>query len=299
MWQSMGEKGYFAYLTSRVIRLYPPYLFSIAIALVVYKFFAISGFEWASGWMNVPKPDLSTVSVADHVLMIGAFNTSEVNPPIWSIVHEMRISIVFPAIFYVVARFRGYAVCIFCMSSLLVSWLISGVVPLRPIQAELLLSIHYSTFFAVGALIALKADLIASYTASISHSSKVIAVFLGFLLYSYPFDNPWSLSQRVVGDLAIGIGASILVSMALSYQKPILGKVGYFLGRISYSLYLNHILALNLVIILFYKNSGAMMVWLSVIPLAILFAYIAWRAVEVPSIDFSRRVRRSLRRQIA
>lgn len=299
MWQSMGESGYTTYLASRVFRLYPPYLFSVALAFAVCQFLAHSGFEWAAGWMNIPNPVLSSVSIVDHLLMIGAFNTSEINPPIWSIVHEMRISIVFPLIFIVVDRFRGYAVTAFCMSSLLVSWLISGVVALKPIQAELLLSLHYSTFFALGTYVALKSDSIVNSVASMSRALKATSIGVGMLLYSYPFDNPWSLSQRVIGDLGIGVGAVVLISIALWYRKPILGRAGDFLGKISYSLYLNHILVLNVLLVLILKEAGPISVWLSVVPLAIFFAYIAWKFVEVPSIEFSRRVRRRLRRQPA
>jgi len=292
MWESIGSRRYDAYIAARVVRLYPPYIASIAVALVVYWVMRHLS-PWAAGWMNVPNPILGeNVSLIDHLLMIGNFNPSAVNPPIWSIIHEMRISLIFPIIYFVVRRFGVGALVGFLCVSMLVSWTISGVIPLSALQAELLISLHYVTFFAFGSFIALNQDSVCELASKVRGRIRVGVWVVALLLYAYPFDNPWSLSQRMIGDIGTGIGSFMLVAMILTSAEGSFLSRYRFLGGISYSMYLNHILALNICLILLYKSFGSVAVWVTAIPFAIILSWGMCALVEKPTIAMSRQVRR-------
>lgn len=295
MWQDLKNNRYDAYFAARVVRLYPPYIASIMLALIVYN--AASGIiEWDGGWMSIPKPDFNLGLLINHVMMIGQFNTSEVNPPIWSIVHEMRISIIFPLIYLLVSRFNGWAVGGFYLVSTWIGWAMLGNVQLSGVQGDILQTVHYSTFFAVGALIALRQDSICSMFNGVFQSKRILLWSLALILYAYPFDNPWNLGCRAFGDMAIGIGSAMIVCLALTMRSSVLVTFGGYLGKISYSLYLNHILALNISILFFYREYGAAVVWFVAILSALLISTVMHKVVEVPSISASRYLRKRISR---
>lgn len=293
MWQAMNERGYGAYVAARVLRLYPPYVASIALALAAYSILG-TWFSWEKMWMNIPSPNVHEFNFAGHLLMIGVFNPAEVNGPIWSIIHEMRISLVFPVIYLLVSRFGAVAVGLLVASSVVVSCLISGIVPLNEIEMQLLISLHYSTFFAVGSYIAINQASVISIIGAARNRFGLFLWLFAVLAYAYPFDNPWSLSQRAIGDLATAVGAFLIVGLILERGKSVFGGIGDFLGKISYSLYLNHILGLNIALLIFYKHFGASAVWPAAIVIAVTISCVMYLVFERPSIMISRRARRRL-----
>lgn len=110
MLNSLQNITYKQYLSARIARLYPPYLASIIAAFLIYSALQYLNIEWEKGWLNVVKPLFNIGNLVQHALMIGTFDSSTINPPIWSIVYEMRISILFPIIFYFVIKFKKYTV---------------------------------------------------------------------------------------------------------------------------------------------------------------------------------------------
>ncbi|WP_223529834.1 acyltransferase family protein [Pseudomonas sp. BF-B-26] len=293
MWQGIGGGRYDAYFIARVVRLFPPYIASVLLALAAY-YYASSVVEWDKGWMGVPKPDFSFQLLANHALMVGQFNTSEVNPPIWSIVHEMRISIAFPLIFFLVSRFGGWAVACFYAMSTCIGWAMLGNVQLSGVQGDLIQTLHYSTFFAVGAFIALQQERLCRFFKEIEGSKRTALWLASLILYAYPFDNPWNLGYRDFGDLITGVGSGLIVCLALTMKSNIFVRFGGYLGRISFSLYLNHILALNLSLLFLFRSYGAPAVWMATIVGAVLLSSVMHKIVEVPSISASRYLRRKV-----
>lgn len=294
MWGSIGYPRYDAYLISRIVRLYLPYIASLALAIVAYWMLR-HWFSWGNGWMGVPNPVLgSNVNISGNLGMVGVFNPAEINPPIWSIVHEMRISIIFPIVSFVVKRVGWLTIPLFSAISMAVAWGISGPLPLTPMEAELLISLHYVTFFAAGSLIAFNQSQIESMFSTVHGKRRAFIWIAAAMTYAYPFDNPWSLSLRMIGDLGIGVGSFVMVCLMLgSYEGAWAGR-RRFLGKISFSFYLNHVLALNICLLAFYDRFGSLSVWITSIPLAIVISWAMFVLVERPAIHLSRSIRLSL-----
>ncbi|WP_244575322.1 acyltransferase family protein [Rhizobium sp. 11515TR] len=294
MWGAIGYPRYDAYIASRVIRLYLPYIASLALAVLVYAILR-HWFSWENGWMGLPNPILgNNVNIGGHLAMIGVFNPAEINPPIWSIIHEMRISIVFPVIYYIVKRVGWFTVPIFSALSLVVAWSISGPIPLTPLDAELLISLHYVTFFAAGSLIAFNQHRIEDVFSAL-HGRKRLALWIAAAMaYAYPFDNPWSLSLRMIGDLGTGIGSFVMICLMLHSKEGAWASRRRFLGKISFSFYLNHVLALNICLLAFYDRYGSLSIWLTSVPLALGISWAIYVMVERPAIRLSRLMRTSI-----
>lgn len=93
--------NYLKYLIKRVCRIYIPYIVILFIAIGIKlgihsKIGTIPGLvQWGS-W-NI---EISFNRVMDHILFLREFNSDAFIMVIWSLVHEMRISIVFPLIIF-------------------------------------------------------------------------------------------------------------------------------------------------------------------------------------------------------
>ena len=85
--------------------------------------------------------------------MLGSFNNSVINPIYWSLIHEMRISIIFPVILYFIIKHNWKL-------TLIVSfiWCSSAFVLTNKLnvfnQSDYLMTIYYLFMFIVGALLA-------------------------------------------------------------------------------------------------------------------------------------------------
>ena len=92
--------------------------------------------------------------IAQHILLVGKYNTDAYNGVIWSLVHEMRISIIFPLILMICLRKT-----LRCSLLLLFSFSICSVVILFLFRSGLTLTsyaltLHYTVLFLLGALVA-------------------------------------------------------------------------------------------------------------------------------------------------
>ncbi len=60
--------------------------------------------ESFSNWFNVNWTNpLNGKSIFDHLFLVGTF-TSNLNNVVWTLVHEIRISLVFPIIMFILVR---------------------------------------------------------------------------------------------------------------------------------------------------------------------------------------------------
>jgi peptidoglycan/LPS O-acetylase OafA/YrhL len=114
-----------------------------------------------------------------------------------------------------------------------------------------------------------------------------------FLLCAFPFYNPWSQSQRMLGDLATMFGSAGLIILALSSGRSFFEHRGpIFLGRISYSLYLVHVpIMLALANSIFGKiPMGAF--YVIILGAVLAGAMFFWYVVERSSLAWSRAIGR-------
>jgi peptidoglycan/LPS O-acetylase OafA/YrhL len=160
-------------------------------------------------------------------------------------------------------------------------------------QLSLALTIHYATFFILGALLAGRATELARIFDASSRLVRPTLWLISLMLCAYPFDNPWTLGQRAAGDLLTGLGCVGLIGLALGIRSAALLRIGDWLGDISYSLYLNHFVVLNAVVIVLYASQPPALLWALTLVCSLALAVVMNRAVEHPARILSRVVRRA------
>lgn len=290
MWETWQNKSYGRYVVARAARLYIPYTASLVVALLGYWALTSAGFVWEKAWMNTVKPALNWSLVFDHLLLVGTYYTGEINPPMWSIVFEVRLSLLFPVIAYLVNRFEGKAVAGAVGTSAAIGMLTYSSVwtTLNAVERDVLMTLHYAAFFVVGSWLYSNRSGLRLWAGNIS-AGVAMWWAIALALYAYPFDNPWSTGARIFGDIVIGLGAVLLIVLSLRVRDGLVLRTGKWLGKISYSLYLNHALVLNVGLIVLYPRFGAIAVWAWTLPASVVMAVFLHRLVEAPSHSLARR----------
>jgi peptidoglycan/LPS O-acetylase OafA/YrhL len=199
-----------------------------------------------------------TLQGVSHALVfIGPGNDTRYNETFWSLIHEMRISIVFPVIFLFIGAIgiAGAALAIFICTLIGVQW------DLQTVQF-------------VGMFIFLKLSLF----------TGALALFYG----SHAIKGVW----WHLGDMPIAVAAAVLIVIALSSTKVMqllsLSPIA-FLGNISYSLYLIHMTVLCALTVVLSNRINGFEFFIVYVSGSILLSWGFYLAVEQPFMKLSRR----------
>lgn len=106
-------------------------------------------------------------------------------------------------------------------------------------------TLHDGTFFIIGAWLAIHRDQVRVWAVALGRRRMVGLAILAAPLYTYPFDNPWNQVWRAMGDLLVGVGSALAFVLAMAAQGGSVLNLGRRLGKITHSMYLNHMLVLN------------------------------------------------------
>ena len=276
--------AYPAFLLRRICRLYLPYAAALAIAVICDRYFSRHGIDTLSGWFNsVWGEEPSTTLVLQHFLLIDHFDTTKIDPVIWSLVQEMRVSLLFPLLMWLINRYHWLFLCamgltLYCVGEIAHS-LYDGATTLEVVA-----------FFILGALLAKYQTLIVRLYHRIPSWAHYV-LFAGALLC---YSSPWWLypikalqALPLITDFLTVLGGATLMMLALASNRlaqilclpPLL-----FLGRISFSVYLYHIILLMVVINLFYGSVNVWLLLLGVVILTLAVGSLAYYVIEKPSI---------------
>jgi peptidoglycan/LPS O-acetylase OafA/YrhL len=276
---------YNAFLTKRVFRIYIPYLVAIFLAIFLNATISRGGIPSLNEWFNQTwRLPVTAGEIGQHFVFLGTYDCYQFNTAIWSLVHEMRISLVFPAIILIAGLPLPLALPVLGLLSIGGTFFNNM---LAASEIGYFASVHYCALFGIGALIAKnRAVLSRAYTNS-GRIARTSLVLMGFLLYLYGRFFAFSM-LAVSGDEATGAGAGILVITALASVKArnlLAPPWCAFLGRVSYSLYLVHGTVLFSLVHLLYPIVPWPVIAILYILMALVGAQLCYRLVEVPSIQ--------------
>lgn len=242
--------SYRSFLLKRICRIYIPYIVAILIAILCQTTMSKYGISDLSEWFNRSWTLESSLSlIVQHILLVGKYNTDAYNGVIWSLVHEMRISIIFPLVLMVCLRktLRDSLLTLFSFS-------ICSVVILLLFHSSLTLTsyaltLHYTVLFLLGALVAKYKNNVIVFYSNRTKNEKNAWFLLAILLYMYEglIGEIKVLNNFILRDYVVAISACLFVilSLAVSTLSSLLrNKYLLYLGKISYSLYLYHIISL-------------------------------------------------------
>ena len=247
-----GRLHYGRFLLKRVCRLYPPYLGALALAILCDGYFSGHGHP-GNYWINLTwSAPVTTRLVIQHILFVGNYDWSQFNTAFWSLVYQMRVSLVFPLIVFAVLRLNA-AWVILCAIALSLAFfplaiLLSSILHLSSRDAAVrnMLTLHYAAFFIIGSLLARNFPTINNWYARLTARQTAAIAVVSLVLYT--FSSASSVVQRfsVVSDLydwGTAAGAIMLIVFAMNsrrFQGFLTSRTIHHLGRISYSLYLIH-----------------------------------------------------------
>jgi peptidoglycan/LPS O-acetylase OafA/YrhL len=289
--------SYVGYVVKRIFRIYPVFLFVILSSYALHRIIGVHHDVGSNWFRDVVDPDLSFAVLLKHLTMWGTKGSIGLDNVMWSLVHEMRISLVFPVILFAVNRYgwRSILVCWFIsVASTLWSLYTTGTVVLgydeETLTKSFLDTTYFIVFFAGGAYLAIERDRVARKIASLTwHTKTVLFVVFAYCLLRADQDNHLFIDGIV--DQMRGLGALGLIALALGDRKfgaALSHNVLIWLGRISYSLYLVHLPILYAVNQTIGESWSAIHTGVVVVVLSLLVAELLARMIEFPSIKLGK-----------
>jgi peptidoglycan/LPS O-acetylase OafA/YrhL len=283
------------YATRRICRIYLPYLAAVSLAaLGCWHWYGAEmyGHEFHLMWRSAP--DLRII--AQHLLFVGKYNVFAYDPPIWSLVHEMRISLIFPILSLISLRLRGSVAFAFAWMFPLAATVLENIYvhPAAHFDPALALigwlrTLSFCGIFLLGSLMARHEDVIRHRFTNLWPTFRwfLLLPALAFMEYPDRLHLPVPLS-----DFTVGLGAAYILVVALMehgwLSRFLRLKPLQFLGRVSYSLYLLHLPILIVLSIAAYRKIPYGYLLPVFVALSLMAAAVFYRWVEQPSMQLGR-----------
>ena len=285
------SQPYPVYLARRTLRLYAPYLIALGLSVA-----GAAVWHRAGPGDSVWTAPVSARLLLDHILFLGNYNSGEYNTAFWSLVQEMRVSLVFPLLFLIFHRIRPLlAVPLAALLTMLAFRLMLLGKPVGPWAVTLL----YIPIFLIGILLAAHVAAIRSWYQHLPGSARVAFGLTSFVLYTwgmhlaaqvhtfinlhvFPIDQ-WLITAGAAGYLILAMNAPRIRAFLNT-------RVPQFLGRISYSLYLVHGTVLFALSRSLGRRIPVPVQFLLFVVLSIALGYAFCLAVEEPFLRLGRKV---------
>ncbi|MDO9440937.1 MAG: acyltransferase [Beijerinckiaceae bacterium] len=283
------DLSYGRFVIRRILRIYVPFFASICIAVLLCvaispSYVAGTSELFAGNWV-----DYSPSVVMRHLLMTGARDDIQLNGVMWSLVHEMRISLILPFLvaLFAFSLWSGAIAVTFLSIAAWISLASLGQsqfwVPNTPLNS-VLLTIFYIFPFGVGIALALRREQL------ITFARQRPILIAASLPISIVIMQRLRISTTGLSDLPISILAGVLIILVLSsprIQEQLMTPALQWLGRISYSLYLIHLPVLLAMVQTLSEVLALPVIVALAFPIILLAAHILNRMVEQPAARLS------------
>ena len=291
-----GEKppSYGAFAIARFARIWLPFAVAITASVLLSSLLADRSTPGTSTWFTLGTwhEPLTLGTVTRHLAMTGT--AVDLDGPMWSLVHELRISLVFPLLVLLTLRARGLTLA----ATLLMSFACIAIVGwggLPGLVESCFQTGTYVYFFVIGIMLATRTDEVRSRLAS--WSKPAVAGLWMVALTALTLAPPDTSHVTTFGEGALllvsGAGAGIVIALCViggAAERLLLARVPRFLGRISYSLYLTHLIVIAAVVHAFAGAAPLPIALAVALPLSLVIADISQRLVEAPSQQLGKRL---------
>jgi peptidoglycan/LPS O-acetylase OafA/YrhL len=272
-----------SFILRRIFRIYPAFLVStlFAVALRTLVFDAERVYlNYAYGFAQEWKNSFLASDFARFLTLIWPGSHLDINPVTWSLVVEMRISLIFPIVI------------------VLVNWTPRKVMYVLPLAAAYALgfllphvsTLRYFPHFVLGAICARHALAFITWLRPRPLPLRLLCVLGSLALYGTathaPTFSTMSVHTQFLIEQSVGLGAAglILSCLALSAPSGFFGSRPLrFLGATSYSFYLLHlVLMFSLSSWLLRFTASYIATVFAILVITYLISYVVFRFVEVP-----------------
>jgi peptidoglycan/LPS O-acetylase OafA/YrhL len=296
--QIRGKKqSYAGYISKRICRIYLPYLVALLLAVAgCWRFHGLGayGYWFHQTWYEAPNWRL----VLQHLLFLGDYDSSAYNTAFWSVVQEMRISIIFPFVCaFILRRTNAVGVAIggflFSIAFVLAQFAL--------VPATVSAAISYLGIFIFGILASRSKNEMSAWLRQMSPMKLRMFFWGSVFLFFYAHSLAIVLKIGEKGtDLFTAIAGVGLISYALTDKRAsaaLTSPVPLFLGRISYSMYLLHGTVLFALVYMTYGKLPLLVILIPYLLITIVLATAMYEAVEVPSINLGHAIADRLERR--
>lgn len=277
------------FIVRRLTRLYPAYWTAILLALFLH--FAVyipHGLTGITPWVAALwSTHISRRSMIKHFLLIApGIHTMQLDPSIWSLAVEVKISLIFPAVLYLVRKTRRAPYALLILAAV---FGVSFFNMLGNFEA-----------FLCGSYLAKYKDNIVAVLGSSRWLRAGLAV-LGCVAYGASWSMPFLNADgtQIVTSLGAGIFIVLFLSSRFLTALGTAPPVG-FIGDASYSFYLIHLPVMLAVTSWLYHPTDSL--WLSLavsLVCSLALAHGVYRFIEVPTQNWGRARAKSLNTRIA
>ncbi|GGD73427.1 acyltransferase family protein [Paenibacillus nasutitermitis] len=298
------QSNYSSFVIKRACRIYIPYLFAIGASIICSKLFYSGEIHGLSGYFNsFWNLPINGQLLREHLLFIGTF-LSNLDFAVWSLVHEMRISLVFPFLMFLIVRLdwkKGVGLAFLFSICSVILFDLFKYQESESTGTELFATINYTGMFIVGALLAQHREWLKNKFMNFSVKIKILFFSAGLLMYAYLhpsfaikmflFHNIDFFYRTVIDSWAITFGAALLILAALSstlFSEILKNRIINYLGKISYSLYLIHIVVFYACIHSLHKLIPLWSIYIIAVAITLVSASLMYKFIEKPSITLGK-----------
>lgn len=273
------------------MRLYPALVASIAAACILFRLTEPVDRPGLGQWLNafhLAPPTLRTV-VRSVLLFCKTGTDVGLNPAIWSLAYELRFSVVFPFLALLISRrpllLSAILMILYlgCKYWVATHGLDRHVILNGTWTGAAMITLLYITVFATGMILAMVAQRLPELDTLRALIATTVSVFMLLALWN---------------EMLLSLSTCLLIWAAWSNNavSAVLERgFARWAGRISYSLYLLHMLSLYYCVHILYLRHGLILCLAVSILVAILAAMVCERWIERPGIALGRRLARRLR----
>lgn len=283
-----GGTTYPAYALRRVCRIWLPLVAAVLLSALLLGLVGnapVEASRWFhdDSWTEAP----SVAGILAHLLMLGTADAVGLNNVMWSLVHELRISLVFPVV-VLAARLPPLPACALLLGAQAGAdaALLAGGHALRPYHGtdlghSLLITAHFLPAFLLGALLARHATVLLRGLDRLPGLSRLLLGTGALAMLTFRVDAVGSIGAAFV---------ILLVLHSAPAQRVLGARPLGWLGRVSFSLYLIHLPILLAAVRLLPEVLPLPVILAGVLVVALLASEAMHRWVEVPSIALGRRL---------
>lgn len=278
-----NKTNYFYFTIKRIFRIFPAYYISIILGIILIKYFEPSRLIGLSSWIQSFWLNKITMKdIFNHIILIFSFNSKIINPVIWSLSVEIKMSLLLPIILiFYKSKFRVLFSIIILINSLILSNY-QGL-------------FYYLPEFSIGLVAAINHQKIICFISNLNSQILILFFFISLLL----FGNRFLIANKIEYDEIIithltGIGAIMLIILVSYYQfikKILSSKLLDIIGKISYSFYLVHFPVLIFTTSIFYPliNSILLCGFIS-LNISFIISYLMYNYVELKMINVGKKI---------
>ncbi len=303
------QQSYISYMIRRICRIYIPFAGAILISALLYANSqspppGLAGDELYKWWGTIP---LTTELIVKHLLLTGVESEMWLDMAMWSLVVEMRISIIFPILIILCSKPKAaISIALLLYVSAVISMLATGNLSLissKNFLGTFIITLRYLPFFLIGILLMKYNNTIQTHLGSLSHKQHWVLLIFALLILCLPTEIN---NRRILAILSIeesgilikflieclyGIASAfIIVSVRrIDGRKTLLHYTPIkWLGSISYSLYLLHMPIILFLFRVLVEHLPIFMISLIAFAASIIVSSVFHIAVEQPAIRYGK-----------